>query len=124
MPHLVLEYTANLGQRDNPRKLMLTLHQVLHKTGGIRLDNCKSRIRSLDAYAIGDGDPDYAFAHLDVRFMAGRSAPVKQQIGQELLAVLQDEFRETLLQIQITVEIRDIDTGTYFKYPQGTLTPQ
>ena len=124
MPHLILEYTANVSEPDDMAAIMLKMHRVLNETGGIRLGNCKSRTRRLDSYAVGDGSPDNAFLHLDVRFMEGRSEATKRAIGQELLQILKQEFPDTNLDLQITVEIRDILANSYFKHPEGTLTPQ
>ena len=124
MPHLSLEYTANVSEPDDMAAIMLKMHRVLNETGGICLGNCKSRTRRLDSYAVGDGSPDSAFLHLDVRFMEGRSEATKRAIGQELLQILKQEFPDTNLDLQITVEIRDILANSYFKHPEGTLTPQ
>ena len=124
MPHLTLEYSANVPEPDDMREIMLEMHRVLNETGGIRLENCKSRARRLDSYAVGDGNPENAFLHLDVRFMEGRSEATKQAIGNELLQILKDEFLVSSLDLQITVEIRDILANSYFKHPEGTLTLQ
>ena len=124
MPHLTLEYTDNVSDPEDMRETMLKMHRVLNETGGIRLANCKSRSRRLDTYAVGDGSPDNAFLHLDVRFMEGRPDEVKRTIGNELLQILREDFSEAGLDLQITVEIRDIMGNTYFKHPEGTLTPQ
>ena len=108
MPHLTLEYTDNVSDPEDMRETMLKMHRVLNETGGIRLANCKSRSRRLDTYAVGDGSPDNAFLHLDVRFMEGRPDEVKRTIGNELLQILREDFSEAGLDLQITVEIRDI----------------
>ena len=124
MPHLTLEYTGNVPEPEDMGKMMLQMHRVLNETGGIRLENCKSRTRRLDSYAVGDGNPDNAFLHLDVRFMAGRSEATKQAIGNALLQILREGFLNADLDLQITVEIQDILANSYFKHPEGTLTPQ
>jgi len=124
MPHLTLEYTSNVSEPEDMREVMLKMHRVLNETGGIRLGNCKSRSRRLDTYAVGDGSLDNAFLHLDVRFMEGRPDEVKRAIGNELLQILMESFPGTGLDLQITVEIRDIMGNSYFKHPEGTLTPQ
>ncbi len=74
---------------------------------------------------MAQGEPQLAFVHLDVRFMEGRTLEVKQILGQQMKAALMKWFRveDELVEIQITVEIRDIERVGYFKYPEGTLTP-
>ena len=125
MPHLTLEYTANLSAPNDLEALFRRLHGILHQQGGIRLENCKSRARKVDQFCIADGDKHGAFVHLEIRFMAGRSAGVKQSIGEAALATLLESFQaDDPDSLQITVEIRDIEQQSYFKHPEGTLTPQ
>ena len=126
MPHLVLEYSANVDCPPDLPVLFGQLHDVLEESGGIRRENCKSRARVADPFLVGSGGESGAFVHLDIRFLEGRSAEVKQAIGQLSLDLLLAWFRRSAdrLDLQITVEIQDIRRSSYFKYPAGTLTPQ
>lgn len=126
MPHLVLEYSANVDCPPDLPVLFRQLHEVLAETGGIRRDNCKSRARPADPFLVGSGSESDAFVHLDIRFLEGRPAEVKQALGQQALDLLLGWFQNSSdrLQLQITVEIQDIRRSSYFKYPAGTLTPQ
>lgn len=121
MPHLTLEYTDNLQPLAGFVELFGHLHRVLAEVSGIRLDNCKSRAVRREVYFVGAGGARQAFAHLTIRFLAGRSAEVKEQIGRQSLAVLQERLASTDLEVQITVEIQEIDRAAYFKFPEGTL---
>lgn len=126
MPHLKLEYTTNVKLTSNLTDLFERLHKVLVETAGINPDNCKSRSYMVEDFLIGSGSESDGFVHLDIRFLEGRSPEVKQNIGQEALAVLLEWFHEALdkLELQITVEVRDIQRSFYFKYPEGSFTPQ
>jgi len=131
MPHVILEQSANLPQPADHTALFAELHAALQRIGGIRLGNCKSRLRVAERYYIGDGREGLAFAHLDVTFLAGRSEAVKHDIGTACLAILcrhygvdcaadrADEAADEHL--QITVRIGDIDPALYAKHPPGTL---
>ena len=126
MPHTTIEYSGNLGDQFDAADLLARFHGVLTEVGGIDLTNCKSRVVALDTYLIGDGDERYAFVHADVRFLKGRPPGVKRAIGAGLLRVLQDFFRRDAerFDLQLTVELSDIQREAYFKFPEGTLTPQ
>jgi 5-carboxymethyl-2-hydroxymuconate isomerase len=126
MPHLTLEYSANVPPPDDLAAMLHTLHQTLHSIGGIRIENCKSRVRVAQQFHIANGEEDGAFLHLDIQFMEGRPAALKKAMGEEILSILKREFRQAMetLNLQITVEIRDIAADCYFKYPEGTLTVQ
>lgn len=78
MPHLTLEYTASLPPEIASRDLLLSLHRTLESVGGIRLGNCKSRAFALAAFALGGGEKEAAFVHLEVRFLEGRPPEVRQ----------------------------------------------
>lgn len=122
MPHLTLEYTSNLRLAASFDEMFAQLHQALHKMAGIPQGNCKSRAIRLDDFCVGGGGAQHAFAHLTIRFLAGRSAELKQQIGRHSLAVLQRQFPPPAgLELQLTVEIQEIEPATYLKSPEGTL---
>lgn len=125
MPHLTLEYTANLDEWASDAELLLRLHRVLEAAAGIKIANCKSRWRMVEEWVVGDGGAESAFVHLDVRFLEGRPPEVKQAVGEGILDVLRDHFRPPPegLDLQITVELQDIRRSTYFKDPPGTLGP-
>lgn len=126
MPNILLEYTSNVSDSFEYPKLFTEIHSVLHETAGIRLDNCKSRAIKLDEFTIGDGHPSNAFVQLSISFLAGRSAEIKTSVGDQCLTILKQyyEYSVARLDVQITVEICDILREAYFKYPEGTFTPQ
>ena len=123
MPHLTLEYTHNLRLSASFDELFGQLHRVLADVGGIPLGNCKSRAVRLTDYYVGDGGDNHAFVHLTIRFLAGRSTELKQEVGRQSLAVLEECFAPSSaeLELQVTVEIQEIERSTYFKFPEGTL---
>ena len=126
MPQITLEYSENCQYNGEFQSLFHAIHYVLQLTGGIHLSNCKSRARKLSDYYIADGDASHGFAHLEIRFVEGRSDSVRASIGNECLDLLKGFFKPAIdkLQLQITVEVDDIKRSNYFKYPPGTLTPQ
>ena len=126
MPHLTLEYSANVKCPSNLVDLFARLHKVLVETGGINLENCKSRAYKAENFFVATGREPDGFVHLDIRFLEGRSPQVKRNIGQEAHDILMEWFHDSVekMELQITVEVRDIMRSFYFKYPEGTFTPQ
>jgi len=124
MPQLTFQYTANIDRDVNFKNIFSTLHEILANTGGIKIDNCKSRAIKLDNYYIGRGESNNAFIHLDVRFLAGRSVELKKEIGRQILDFLKDIYAPSMAKynLQITVEIGDIAGEFYFKSPGGSFT--
>ncbi len=123
MPQISLEYTGNITQDIIAQDLFAPIHKILGDVAGIPIKNCKSRAIQLDDFFIADGEETNAFAHLEIRFIEGRSPEVKTTIGELCLEQLEAYFAESTssLDLQITVEILDIHKPSYFKYPKGTI---
>jgi len=126
MPHIILEYTANIKAPDSFRPLFFQIHQQVHAIAGVDIANCKSRARLAADFLVGEGATESSFIHLQVRFIEGRSVESKQRLGAELCELLRRSFiiDETSKDVQITVEIADIRLDEYTKFPAGTLTKQ
>jgi 5-carboxymethyl-2-hydroxymuconate isomerase len=124
MPHLTLETSDNLLPLRDPEGLFGHLHRLLESEAGIRIENCKSRLRESGPFLVGAGGKRKAFAHLDIRFLEGRPATVQERVGRAALHVLTAYFAEAgeELDLQITVEVQEIRRSAYFKHPPGTLS--
>ena len=118
MPHLTLEYTANIPHEVDIQDLLAKLHQVIAKLAGTRIENFKSRAICRDIYYIGTGSGQEAFVHLEIRLLAGRSPETKERIGQQCLDLLEKAWGSSLveLELQITVELVDMEHASYFKW--------
>lgn len=125
MPQFTLEYTSNITQPIDFQALFANFHGILSEQGGVRIKNCKSRAVRRDEFRIGAGEANGAFVHVDLLLAEGRSQDWMQRIGGALLAALEAMFEPSkqILDLQITLYIRDLRRERYFKYPAGTLTP-
>jgi 5-carboxymethyl-2-hydroxymuconate isomerase len=117
VPHLTLEFTANLAEPVSLAGLLHELHGLITDAAGVQSKNLKSRAIRRDIFAIGQGERDEGFVHLEIALFCGRPPAIKEQIGRQSLALLERRFapREDGPAVQITVEIRDIDRAGYFK---------
>ena len=123
MPHITLEYTANLSENPPTRELLLSLHHLLQAMAGIRIENCKSRWRKVEDWVVDLGEENLAFVHLDLRFLEGRTEEIQRAVGQGALDALKAHFHPGPegVDLQITVEVGEIRKESYFKDPPGTL---
>lgn len=124
MPQITLEYSANLDRPRDFRALFTELHRVLTSTGGVRIENCKSRSVRHESFHIGDGSNRHAFVHVTLNLMAGRTPDWKRSVGGAFLDALKRAYESEMKEfdLQITVNVGDIAHETYFKHPEGTLT--
>lgn len=124
--HLNLEYTNNVKDSVNFNALFLELHQTLQAICGVAIENCKSRAVKHDHYFTGVGGDEKGFVCVEILLLQGRTLEVRQKIGNEILAWLKRFYPKSIAQLnmQITVKVDDINRDLYFKFPEGTFTPQ
>lgn len=116
MPHLRLEYTANVPQKVDFRALLAELQHTMSEVGNIPIGNFKGRAYRLDDYCMADGASGKSFVHLDVQLLEGRPVELKQKIGEALMGVLKARYAAALAHgLELSVELRDIQKATYLK---------
>ena len=120
MPHLHLEYTANLTGLA-VEKILLRLNNVLMVSGqfGSEFD-IKSRAIKLERFQVGTSLSPRGFIAVKLSLLSGRSAQVKKQLSESLLAVVRElgPWPEGV-QVQLSVELLDIDRDSYSKVAIG-----
>jgi 5-carboxymethyl-2-hydroxymuconate isomerase len=119
MPHLHMEYTANLPQLDAD-KALLRFNNALVASGQFAEYDIKSRARKVETFRVGTGLGERAFVHVKLALLSGRSPEIKKQLSQSLLAVLQELCEWPAgVELQLAVEILDIDRDSYGKLSIG-----
>ena len=111
MPHLTLEYTDNLDFDVQP--LLKRLHSELVATGAINLKGLKSRAVRHSEYRIADGNPEYAFVHVNLLIREGRPIEVQKDASQRVMAVLKETFGERFNNnyLSLSVDIKEMRDG-------------
>jgi 5-carboxymethyl-2-hydroxymuconate isomerase len=111
MPHLTLEYTDNLTFDVQP--LLAQLHEALVETGAVNLKGIKSRAIRRSDYRIADGDPAYAFVHVNLLIREGRPLAVQQDAARRVLAVLKETFGARFKDgfLSLSVDIKEMREG-------------
>lgn len=111
MPHLTLEYTANLDFDIQP--LLRRLHDELVATGAVNLKGIKSRAIRITDYRIADGDPAYAFVHVGLLIREGRPLEIQQEAARRVMEVLKATFgaRFESGYLSLSVDIQEMREG-------------
>ncbi len=92
MPHLRIDYTANLDATADMGALCTTLAATLvalrHDDGSALFPLTGTRVMAWPAphFAVADGQPGRAFVYLNLRITPGRSPAMIQRAGDALLA--------------------------------------
>ena len=88
MPHLIVEYSANIEDQIALDTLLDKLHACALGTGVFPLGGLRVRAHRTDAYRIADKAPENGFVHVTALIGHGRPLDVQQRAGEELFATL------------------------------------
>jgi 5-carboxymethyl-2-hydroxymuconate isomerase len=121
VPHLTLEYSANLADEERIGELCNKLarcldaqrdgEQRVFPPGGIRV-----RALRCHAYCIADGRPDAAFLHANLKIGMGRSPQIRQAAGDALFALIKEDFTDEFATrgLALSMEINEFsEAGTW-----------
>ena len=117
MPHLVLEYSANLRGAFSPIILMAQTNAVLIQSGEFENpDHIKTRLVALQEYRIGTADVGEAFIHARLHLLSGRSVDTKKALCAALAECLRTGLAPLAgVRVQITAEAVDMQRESYAK---------
>jgi len=108
MPHVVVEYSANLEAVVDPMTLVDAVHaaviaQPIFEPPGVRV-----RASRREHYKIADGDPSYAFIAVTARIGPGRTQEARKAASEGIMAALSAavepiyQTRGLLLSVEVT----------------------
>lgn len=117
MPHITIEYSANLKDQIDVPKLVEVVHQAALRTGVFEVAAVRTRAAARDVYVIADGHADNAFVAISVRIAPGRPAETRKRLGQEIFDAA-CEFLGSVYQtspLAISLEVQEIDNTAAFR---------
>jgi 5-carboxymethyl-2-hydroxymuconate isomerase len=90
MPHLNIEYSANLEDALDVQALVDRIHQTALETGIFPLGGVRTRAEARKHYKIANGDPRAGYIHMMVRIGPGRDVETRRSAGDRIFAALCD----------------------------------
>ena len=117
MPHLTVEYSANLENQIDILQLVETIHQAALKTGVFEVAAVRTRAARREYYVIADGHRDNAFVAIAVRVAPGRPPETRKRLGQEIFDAACEFLQKTYdsTPIGISLEVQEIDNTAAFR---------
>lgn len=109
MPHLIIEYSANVADVVDVGDLVNEMHAAALATGIAPLDALRTRAMARDHYAIADRHPSNKFIAVTARLGAGRSDDDKNTLVDALMSALDEFLGEEQATIMLSVEYQEID---------------
>jgi 5-carboxymethyl-2-hydroxymuconate isomerase len=91
VPHIIVEYSANLEEAVPIAALVADVHRAVLATGIFKLGAVRTRAARRDIFFIADGDPDNAFINVIARVASGRPLEKRRGLAEAIMAVIERE---------------------------------
>jgi 5-carboxymethyl-2-hydroxymuconate isomerase len=117
MPHIIVEYSANIQGQIGPESLVRCVHDAALRTGVFPIGGTRTRAEERSCYRIADGHPDNAFVHIVLRIGHGRDLETRRRAAEEIFRDV-CQFLEPLFQrspLAISLEVQEIDPAVSLK---------
>ena len=113
MPHLMIDYSANIEPDVDIGALCDTLRDVAASIDAFPLAGVKVRAVRVDHYSIADGNPEHGFIDISVRIREGRDMETKQNAAQKIFDAANEFVAEVMQRrsLALSLELRDIDAA-------------
>jgi len=117
MPHLVIEYSANLDGRVDFDGLCAEVRSAIVVTGLFEIGAVRVRTLRSEHYAIADELPENAFIDMSFRIGVGRSAQEKERTGEAIFGLVSARLAPLFEtpHFALSLEIREIDPELSWK---------
>lgn len=121
MPHLIIEYSANLESDIDVKDLVRVLHEGAVAIEALPTGGIRTRAVRRDTFLVADGDSSNAFVNVILRIAKGRPLEVQKETGQRLFGVLTDYLQDVYDRrpLALSFEIQEINPET--RWNQGNV---
>lgn len=121
MPHLIIEYSANLEAQLDIDGLVRAMHEEAVSIDALPTGGIRTRAARRETFLVADGDPDNGFINVTLRIAEGRPMDVRRETGERLFGVLTDYVQEVYDRrpLGLSFEIQEIKPETRWK--QGNI---
>ena len=118
MPHVHIEYSANLEQQVDMGALCEAIRAVAECIDAFPLAGIRVRATRVDHVAMADGHPKHGFIDMSVRLREGRSEAVKADAIERLFSAMKDFMAPVMStrSVALSAEIRDITASLSPKF--------
>jgi 5-carboxymethyl-2-hydroxymuconate isomerase len=115
VPHITLEYTANIVE-ESFKELLLEIHAILSKHLPTDINNCKSRIIKHNSYLVSDGSPTCAFINIIIDVLPGRKEDLLRSIALKIKLLVKERLRGSNfgLDLQFSISVKNLP-DIYYK---------
>ena len=109
MPHVIIEYSANVAEHHDIDELVEVVHAAALADGLPALDALRTRAEERTAFRVADGAETNAFVAIHARIGPGRDADDKQRFLTAVLDAAEAHLAHGPLDIAWSIELTEID---------------
>lgn len=111
MPHIAIDYTANLADDLAPLALAQKLHDAARTLGVFPLNGLRTFARVVEEFQVGANTQDEAFINIQIRIAPGRPEELRQRIVDTLFATAEQTLATLLAKrpVGLQLEITEFD---------------
>ena len=124
MPHLSLEYSANLEAQSDLTALCHALHKVLLDSNLFELGAIRVRARPCPHYVVADDLAANTFADLILRIGKGRSDSEKAAVGAALMKAAEAHFAPQLSTPHFALSLEVQEISAPFSWKTNAIHPR
>jgi 5-carboxymethyl-2-hydroxymuconate isomerase len=118
MPHITIEYSANLEPRVDIKALVKAAHEAALSTGVFNTGGVRSRAERRDVFVVADGKPENAFVAVTARIAGGRDEATRTRVGKAVFDAVCRELQPVYdtTPISISMEVQElVEVGAFRK---------
>lgn len=117
MPHVTIEYSANLDAAVDIDGLCRAIHKAMLGSGLFEIGAVRVRALRAEHYAVTDLDPRNGFVDISVRIGTGRSDADKKAVGEAVNEAAKAVLATVLAapHFALSLELREIDPALSWK---------
>ena len=124
MPHLVIQYSENLGEQVNMTEFCAVMSKALQQTGLFPLAGIRVRAYPTPDSSTADEHPDNAFADIILRIGEGRSEVQKAIVGSSLMKVAKSAFVAQLAHPHFALSLEIIEISKLLSWKTNSIHPR
>lgn len=113
MPHVVIEYSANLEAEIAPARLVEAVHGSVLAQPEFEIGAVRTRAVRCEHVRVADGDPENAFVAVTIRIGPGRDAAIRKRISGAVMEALAAAIGPVFdcRGMGLSVEVAELDDG-------------
>lgn len=118
MPHLVLEYSANIEDKTDIPALLRIIHEAALETGLFPIGGIRIRAFRADHCSIADGHPDNGFIHISAKVGPGRDLNARREASDHIFSAIKDATADLYdrYPLALSFELTELASDTRFNH--------